>query len=87
MKDPLVPTNAKGKKLSKKKPITDAKIGDYLDGEFEGIKETYKDHGKNKFETGPAPMFPEVPTTSDVTAHESKYRNIYYPENREKFYE
>ena len=71
MKDPEVPTNAKGKKIAKKKPKTDAKISDYMDGEFKGVKEAYKDHGKNQHETGPAPKFPEAPTTSDVTAHES----------------
>ena len=79
MKDPRIPTNAKGKKISKKKPVTDAKIEDYLDGELEGIKDTYKDRGRNKYETGPAPNFPEVPTTSDATAHESKC--LYYFES------
>jgi len=72
MKDPQVSTNKQGKKLTKKLPKTDAKASDYGKEEMKGMKETNTYRGRSKFETGPAPKFPEAPTTSDVTAHESE---------------
>ena len=72
MKDPQVSSNKQGKKLSKQLPKTDAKASDYGAEEMKGMKETNNYRGRSKYETGPAPKFPEAPTTSDVTAHESK---------------
>jgi len=70
--DPNVASNKEGKKLAKQKPKTDAKISDFDKDEAEKIPEQETSKDKDKYETAPAPRFPDAPSTSDAVAHESE---------------
>jgi len=46
LRDPNVPSNKAGKKLSKQKTNTDAKVSDYEGSELSGMKNIQKHKGK-----------------------------------------